>query len=166
MKIKYNNKIELIEDKDNNKFKGIGNKNNNIKVIWFDEQIKNKENEIYFNLLKSNFSKSEKYYLLDEGFNNFYKNNNENDFKIVIVILSGRLFGRYIKKIKDNINKIINIPYTYIFTSSNYKKVLLNLIVDKEHILSYDSKIKVNSGFYNPGGVYDNFDDLLNKLIN
>ena len=101
---------------------------------------------------------------MDEGFNNFYKNNNENDFKIVIVILSGRLFGRYIKKIKDNINKIINIPYTYIFTSSNYKNVLLNLIVDKEHILSYDSKIKVNSGFYNPGGVYDNFDDLLNEI--
>ena len=102
---------------------------------------------------------------MDEGFNNFYKNtNNKNDFKIIIVILSGRLFGRYIRKIKDNINKIINIPYTYIFTSSNYKKVLLNLIDEKEHILSYDSKITVNNGFYNPGGVYDNFYKLLNEI--
>ena len=46
-------------------------------------------------------------------FKNFYKNNNENNFKIVIVILSGRLFGRYIEKIKDNINK--NSIYIYIY---------------------------------------------------
>ena len=123
---------------------------NNIKVIWFDEQINSDENKYYFTKLKTIFSKSEKYQLLDDGFNNFYKNNNENDFKIIIVIVSGRLFGRYIKKLKDNINKIINIPYTYIFTSCNFRKVLLNLIPDKEHIMSYDTMITINDGFYNP----------------
>ena len=60
---------------------------NNIKVIWFDEQINSDENKYYFTKLKTIFSKSEKYQLLDDGFNNFYKNNNENDFKIIIVIL-------------------------------------------------------------------------------
>jgi len=77
------------------------------------------------------------------------------------VVVSGRLFGRYIKKLKDNINKIINIPYTYIFTSINFKKLLLNQIFDKYHLLSYDTMITINDGFYNPGGVYDNFDILL-----
>ena len=142
--------------------------NNNIKVIWFDDQINNEENENYFNQLKSFFHKSRKYARLEEGFNNFYQINNEDNFKIIIVIVSGRLFGRYIKKIKDNINKIINIPYTYIFTSKNYRKVLMKLVPDKEHILSYDTMIALNNGFYNPGGIYDDFNILLKemKIIN
>jgi len=141
-----------------------GDQKHKIKVIWFDEQINQKENQNYFKQLKSTFKRSESYRLLDEGFDNFYKNNNENDFKIIIVIVSGRLFGRYIKEINDNINEIINIPYTYIFTSPNYKNVLLKLMPDKEHNLSYNTKIEINSRFYNPGGVYDDFDNLLNKM--
>ena len=72
---------------------------------------------------------------LDEGFNDFYHNENGNEFKIVFVVVSGRLFGRYIRKLKENINKIINIPYAYVFTSSNFRKELLQQENDKEHIL-------------------------------
>ena len=68
------------------------------------------------------------------------------------------------KKIKNNINKIINIPYTYIFTSENYRKVLMKLVPDKEHILSYDTMIALNDSFYNPGGIYDDFDILLKEM--
>ena len=111
----------MIEDMDNN----------NIKIIWFDEQIKNIENQNNFKKLKSIFNNIEQYQLLDEGFENFYiksqenENEIENEFKIILVIVSGRLFGRYIKKLQDNINKIINIPYTFIFTYCNFKNVLL-----------------------------------------
>ncbi len=138
----------------------------NIKVIWFDEQIKNEENQNNFKQLKSFFNNIEQYQLLGEGFENFYINSkeNKNEFKIILVIVSGRLFGRYIKKLQDNINKIINIPYTFIFTSYNFKNVLLKKIPDSEHILSYDTMIMVNDGFYNPGGVYDNFNELLIKI--
>jgi hypothetical protein len=80
------------------------------------------------------------------------------------VIISGKLFGRYIEKLKVNINKIINIPYTYIFTSLYFKEILLNKSPDKEHILSYDTMISVNDGFYNPGGVFDDFDELLYEM--
>ena len=142
-----------------------GDKNNITKVIWFDEHIKNKENQKFFKQLKSTFVNTKGYQLLDEGFENFYiSNNNKNNFKIKFVIVSGKLFSRYIKKIKENINKIINIPYTFIFTSINFKKVLLQLIPDKEHILSYNTMISVNNGFYNPGGVFDDFDELLNEI--
>ena len=37
-------------------------------------------------------------------------------------------------------------------------------IPDKEHILSYNAMISANNGFYNPGGVFDDFDDLLNEM--
>jgi len=83
-----------------------------------------------------------------------------------LVIVSGRLSGRYIRKIKENINKIINIPYTFIFTSSNFKSVLLGIIPDKEQKKSYDTMMTVNNGFYNPGGVFDDFNVLLNEMKN
>ena len=68
--------------------------------------------------------------LLDEGFEIFYKNN----FEIIYVIVSVRLFGKYIKKKISNINRILNLPYTYILTSSSFKKVLLKKLPDNEHI--------------------------------
>ena len=142
----------------------MGASENNAKVIWFDEQINSQENENYFFQVKSFFHNSKKYKGLEEGFNNFYQINNEENFKIIIVIVSGRLFGRYIKKLKDNINKIINLPYTYIFTSENFKKILMKLEPDKEHILSYDTMIALNNNFYNPGGIYDDFNILFEKM--
>ena len=78
----------------------MGNKNaNNIKAIWFDEHINNKENQEFFKLLSSNFNESKGYESLNEGFELLYKNINK-DFEIILVIVSGRLFGRYIKKLK------------------------------------------------------------------
>ena len=138
-----------------------------IQVIWFDEQINNGENKNYLNLLKSYFNNTNGYQSLDQGFANFYKNNNDNknEFKIIFVIVSGRLFGRYIKKIKENINKIINIPYTIIFTSSNFKQILLKQLPDKKHELSFETMIMIKHGFYNPGGVFDNFGDVLNEIL-
>ena len=134
--------------------------NNNIKLVWFDENINIGQNEKYLKQLKCLTNQTKEYKLLDEGLENFYGKDKEYTFRIVIVIVSGRLFGRYVKKIKDNINKIINIPYTYIFTSYYFKKVLLREATDKKNELSYDTMISVNDGFYNPGGVYDDFEKL------
>ena len=129
-------------------------------IIWFDENIKNEENTSYFNQLQDNFNYFNGYQSLDEGFKKFYTL----EFSTIFVIVSGRLFGRYIRKIKENIHKIINLPYTYIFTSPNFKKALLRQIHDKEHIISYDTMINANDGFYNPGGIYDDFDELLDDI--
>ena len=135
---------------------------NKIKVIWFDENINNNENQQYLKQLKDIFTETQGYNLLDKGFENFYEKN----FQIILVIVSGRLFGKYRNKIKDNINKIINIPYTFIFTSNYFKKALLGLIPDDNQIVSYDSLLTVNNDFYNPGGVFDDFDNLLNEMKN
>ena len=140
--------------------------NYNIGVIWFDELINDYYNQNCFKQLKTIFINSKVYSSLDEGFAYFYKTykEKESEFEIIFVIVSGRLFGRYITKIKENINKIINIPYTFIFTSFNFKRILLNKLSDKEHILSYDTMISVNDGFYNPGGVFDDFNELLYEM--
>ena len=138
-------------------------KHNNFKVIWFDENIDNEENQYYLKQLKSNFNNVNTYLIFDEGFKNFYEKKNENEFIIIFVIISGSLFGRYVKKLKEKINRIVNIPYTYIFTSNNEKNLLLNKVSDKEHKLSYDTMIIVNDCFYNAGGVFDDFNKLFDK---
>ena len=132
----------------------------NIKVIWIDENINSNENQKYLKELKNMSNDIKGYKLLDEGFENLYGKNQDDKFHIKIVIISGRLFGRYNKKIKDNLNKIVNIPYTYIFTSFDFKRVLLQESFDEDHILSYDTMVAINDGFYNPGGVYDDFGKL------
>ena len=117
-----------------------------IDIIWFDENINNEENQDYLNSLNSSY-KNLGYNSLDEGFKNFYSKGNGDDFKIIFVIVSGRLFGRYVRKLRENINKIINIPYTYVFTSSNFRKILLQQEPDKDHILSYDTMISIKMAF-------------------
>ena len=133
------------------------------RLIWFDENIYNENNKILFNKLKNNFPNLKGFQSLDEGFVNFYQNSNR-DYNIILVVVSGKLFGRYVKKINENLNRIINIPYTFIFTSTNFKNILLNSLYDTYHILSFDTKVNVNNGFYNPGGVYDCFENLLRKI--
>ena len=133
-------------------------------LLWFDENVFNEENKIYFDKLRTIFINIKGFQSLDKGFENFYQCKNKN-YQIILVIVSGKLFGKFIKKLKDNLNNIINIPYTFIFTSTDYKNILLNSDNDKENILSYDTKISINNGFYNPGGVNDNFDVLFQKLI-
>ena len=140
----------------------MGNSSSEIQILWFDEKINNNENQIYFNQMKTSFRNFKGYNdLLDEAFEKFYDNSK---FEIIYVIVSGRFFIRYIQKIKDNINKIVNIPYTYIFTSINFKKILLKEMPDREHILSYDTIVGIKDDFFNPGGVYDNFDELFDEL--
>ena len=136
-----------------------------LEALWIDENIGNKENKSYLKILNS-ATISKGFNALDEAFNFFYSTKKEeiNNFRLIFVIVSGKLFGRYIKKLKENINEIINIPYTYIFTSNNFKKILLNQEPDKNHKISYDTMKSVNDGFYNPGGVYDDFNELLINL--
>ena len=152
-----------ICDEEESTTKKRNNRTFDIDLLWFDENIYNSINQSLFNKLNSVFINCKRFQSLDEGFNNFYKDKNK-IFKIILVVVSGRLFGRYIKKIKDNINKIINIPYTFIFTSTNYKNILLDKSSDEDHLVSYDTKISINNGFYNPGKVYDNFDELIYEI--
>ena len=87
------------------------------KIIWFDENIKNEENKSYFNKLQDNFNYFYGYQSLDEGFKKLYNL----EFSTIFIIVSGRLFGRYIRKIKENIHKIINL----FITQEEYMMILM-----------------------------------------
>ena len=130
------------------------------KVIWIDENIYDKENKEYMEKLKKKFKLFSGYTSLEEGFKNFYSN----DFILIVTIVSGKFWGRYFSLLKEKINQILNIPYTIIFTSENYKEILLQKKKDIQLSLSYDTLIGVNDPFFNPGGIVSCFDDLVTKI--
>ena len=143
----------------------MGEDYSKFETVWFDENIDNNENQNYLKILNS-ITVCKGFNSLDKGFNSFFsvKKEEKNNFRLIFVIVSGKFFGRYIKKLKEKINEIINIPYTYIFTSNYFKKILLKQESDKNHKISYDTMESVNNGFFNPGGVYDDFNELLIDL--
>lgn len=156
--------INCQENKDKKKIKiNLTKLNNNkihIKIIWFDEQINNHENQEILSKIKSYVNSCLTFDNLEKGFNMFYSH----DFSPIFTILSGKLWGKYLDMLQKNMNKIINIPYTVIFTSKRFQKVLLQKEPDKEHILSYDTINKINDPFYNPGGVTCVTEELINKI--
>ena len=132
----------------------------NIDIIWFDENITNSENKKYINDLKLIVNSCLSYNDLEEGFKNYYSN----IFTPIFTIVSGKLWGRYLQLLKKNINKIINIPYTVIFTSKRFRNILIQKTPEEEHILSYDTLNEINDSFYNPGGVISSFNELKSKI--
>jgi len=92
-----------------------------IKLIWFDENINNSENKDYIQKLKPLLNSYAIYDNLENGFKDFY----DDSFVSIFTIVSGKLWGRFLEMFKENINKIINIPYVIIFTSQDYEDILL-----------------------------------------
>lgn len=131
------------------------------KVIWIDENIEEiGENLEYKEKLSKKFKFFEGFSILDICFKKLCSN----DFDFIVTIVSGKLWGRYLSLLKNEINKIYNMPYTIIFTSENYKEILLQKKQDKAHCLSYDTLNSIYDPFYNPGGIVSCFEDLMAKI--
>ena len=118
---------------------------NNIKVVWFDENIKDNQIQIIIKQLEPLINSCSAYDNLKEGFSHYYSDS----FSLIFTIVSGKLWGRYLQFFMKNINKIINIPYVIIFTSERFKNILLQEDFDEMHTLSYDTLNKINDPFYN-----------------
>ena len=129
-------------------------------VLWFDENINDEDNFEYLEKMKKKFVSVKGYTNIEEGFKNYYVN----DFSLIVTIVSGRLWGRYLSFFKKKINQILNIPYTIIFTSEDYKSILYKIKSDKEHNMSYDTLVDIGDPFYNPGGVVSCIEDLIAKI--
>ena len=132
----------------------------NIDIVWFDENIKNYENQTYAKQLRPFFHSLSCYDCLEEGFFNFFMR----DFRIIFTIVSGKLWGKYLKMLKEKKKSIINIPYTIIFTSKWFSEILLQKKKDEKFKLSYDSLMAINHPFYNPGSVVYTIDDIKKKI--
>ena len=132
-----------------------------IDIIWFDENINNSENQKYLKQLKPLVRSFSTYANLEKGFNDFYTTK----FISIFTIVSGKLWGKFFQMFKENINKIINIPYVVIFTSEKFKNILLQNKPDEEHILSYDTLNGICDTFYNPEGIVSSFNELKDKIL-
>ena len=101
----------------------MGEDYSKFETVWFDENIDNNENQSYLKILNT-ITVCKGFNSLDKGFNSFFsaKKEEKNNFRLIFVIVSGKFFGRYIKKLKEKINEIINIPYTIFLLQITIKK--------------------------------------------
>lgn len=132
-----------------------------IDILWFDEDINNSENQKFLKEIEPIEHSCKAYDIQKKGFQNFYPDK----FISIITIVSGKLWVRFYRQFNENINKIINIPYVVVFTSTRFKEVLLQEKPDEEHILSCDTITAVKDPFFNPEGVISSFKELKDKIL-
>ena len=131
-----------------------------LNVIWIDGNIDNKENAEYLKDIKSNNS------LIIETFKNTddaIKYMKKLLFQETKVILSGRLYSKFIKDFKENLKEIFVVPKIIVFTGNKEKFIGYN----KEYLNSENI-------FYSFGGIATSFieikeflkDDFSNSSIN
>ena len=131
-------------------------------LIWIDEKIENKENIKFSENLKSKFEELNliKCDSLEKGFDEIFKIN----FELVYIIVSGRLFEKYIIKLKNNYNILKTIPLTMVYTSDNFKKELMGKV--ETNYAPFIIKTIINDSFINPGGICTKPKDIYNFINN
>ena len=112
--------------------------------VWIDPQIENQENTYYnAELFIKKGIKCQKYDNIDEAYKFLIKE--ENEFKEVIIIISGKLFTNFYYKIKNSVNGIKFSPTIIVFTSKgelfrNHLKMnniyYINDLFDKKFIFT------------------------------
>ena len=132
-------------------------------LIWINGNYNNEENTAYRRLLRENKNKNliiKSFYNVDDTFDFIFKNNEFKDiiqFRAIYILISGRLYPDYYKKLKERINKIIFLPICCIFTSKDLaEEIEINKITFQE----------INSPFYNKGGVKTEFNDCVKSFEN
>ena len=122
-----------LEGKDNE-----GNKNDtqnfNEKIyVWMDPQIYNDQNKIHYkNLFSEKNIDCKRYNNVEEGFDFLIKK--ENNFKEIVIIISGKYFNDFYHRIKKNITSIKFSPTIIVFTGA--AKFFIN-------------QLKMNNIYYN-----------------
>ena len=86
------------------------------------------------------------------------------NFKLLFIIISGRLYSNYLDLLNQKKNSIKCVPICTIFTSNKIKETLINKKF--EYYLSQDAIDNINSNFYNLGGVSSDFDYCVNFIFN
>ena len=121
------------------------------KIIWIDKEIYNEENSKYVKDLESDYSLIIRLY---QGVNEAINYIKDIDFEETKIIVSGRLFSEFVKKFKQNINKICISPKIIVFTGN------------EDRFLEYNKDYKnTENAFYNYGGIATVIDEVKDFLI-
>ena len=116
-------------------------------LIWIDSNLDTNENKRILETLSSKLNVI-KCNNIKQAFNHILKI----QYQTVFVVISGKFYNDYIKELNINIDKIICIPISIIFTTQNME----NFFLGKEKLnfpLSEETKKSINHPFYNPGGI-------------
>ena len=123
-----------------------------INVIWFDENFDNEENTEYINELKDYKNlKIRCFKEIEEGM----KYIKSIEFQETNIIISGKLYGKFIIKFKEELKDIYIIPKIIIFTKN------------KDEFLKKNDEYKnyINNSFYNLGGIKVIFKDIKDFIL-
>ena len=83
--------------------------------IWIDPDIENEQNKLHYKaLFEEKNIDCKKYDNIDDGFD--FLNKEENNFKSIVIIISGKLFIDLYYRIKKNIDSIKFSPTIVVFT--------------------------------------------------
>ena len=121
-------------------------------VIWFDENYDNEENTGYINELKGYHNLKIKCFKdIEEGM----KYIKTIEFVETNIIISGRLYGKFIDKFKEELKDIYIIPKIIIFTKN------------KDTFLKNNNEYKnyIDNSFYNLGGIKTIFKDIKDFIL-
>ena len=144
-------------------------KNNNYKIYetvyqtiyWIDKDINNIENKNH----QQHFKKELNLFQIKayDNIEDFIEEIKLIKFKIIFVIIAGNLYGDYFLELKELKNDMTNILLSIIFTSTDFKKILLNEEPNKYNI-KQEILDSIKDSYYNYGGVTDNRNDIVNFI--
>ena len=117
-----------------------------LNVIWIDGNIVEKEYVKYLKNIESNNSLKVQAFKNTDDALNYMKNLKFQETK---VILSGRLYSKFIKDFKENLKEIFIVPKIIIFTSN------------KDNFIKYNEEyLKSENAFYTFGGIATTFIEI------
>ena len=130
-------------------------------IFWIDKDISNKENQQhqkYFKTKLGNF--------MLKTYNNiqdFFSKVIQIKFKVIFVVISGSLYSDYYLELKKIRKELTSVLLSIIFTSKQFKKILL-----KEEESDFEIKPEIlnsiKDSYYNYGGVTADKDDVVNFI--
>ena len=117
-----------------------------LNVVWIDGNIVEKEYVKYLKNIESNNSLKVQAFKNTDDALNYMKNLKFQETK---VILSGRLYSKFIKDFKENLKEIFIVPKIIIFTSN------------KDNFIKYNEEyLKSENAFYTFGGIATTFIEI------
>ena len=119
-------------------------------VFWIDADVKNSENTSYLKYLEEH-PLYKQFNLKVICFDNltiaFDSILNSIDFKILIIIISGRLYSQYYKVLNLHMNLIKCLPISIIFTSDRTKNIIFK--TEGQSYLTGEARYSLNVIFLN-----------------
>ena len=119
-------------------------------IIWIDENIENRENQGYSELLEKSQLLKNKCTKIEEAIEILKKIS----FEEVKIIIAGRLYQNFIESFKQNIKDMKVAPKIIVFT------------MDKKSFLDYNPTYNNDDNkFYTFGGIATTFEEVKKKVF-